>query len=206
MAQGETSITVVGNLVADPELRFTPAGAAVANFRIASTPRRFNRQTSQWEDGEAMYLTCNVWRQAAENVAESLSKGMRVIVQGRLRQRSYESREGERRSIFEVEVDEVGPSLSFAAAQVTRASRSGGQGGYGNQGGGQSMGGQGQMNQGTMNQGQQQQPNHGGFGGGGNTGGFGGGNPQQQAPDNDPWNSAPASGGFGGPADDEPPF
>ena len=206
MAQGETSITVVGNLVADPELRFTPAGAAVANFRIASTPRRFNRQTSQWEDGEAMYLTCNVWRQAAENVAESLSKGMRVIVQGRLRQRSYESREGERRSIFEVEVDEVGPSLSFATAQITRASRGGGQGGYGNQGGGQSMGGQGQMNQGTMNQGQQQQPNHGGFGGGGNTGGFGGGNPQQQAPDNDPWNSAPASGGFGGPADDEPPF
>ena len=206
MAQGETSITVVGNLVADPELRFTPAGAAVANFRIASTPRRFNRQTSQWEDGEAMYLTCKVWRQAAENVAESLSKGMRVIVQGRLRQRSYESREGERRSIFEVEVDEVGPSLSFATAQVTRASRGGGQGGYGNQGGGQSMGGQGQMNQGTMNQGQQQQPNHGGFGGGGNTGGFGGGNPQQQAPDNDPWNSAPASGGFGGPADDEPPF
>ena len=206
MAQGETSITVVGNLVADPELRFTPAGAAVANFRIASTPRRFNRQTSQWEDGEAMYLTCNVWRQAAENVAESLSKGMRVIVQGRLRQRSYESREGERRSIFEVEVDEVVPSLSFATAQVTRASRGGGQGGYGNQGGGQSMGGQGQMNQGTMNQGQQQQPNHGGFGGGGNTGGFGGGNPQQQAPDNDPWNSAPASGGFGGPADDEPPF
>lgn len=206
MAQGETSITVVGNLVADPELRFTPAGAAVANFRIASTPRRFNRQTSQWEDGEAMYLTCNVWRQAAENVAESLSKGMRVIVQGRLRQRSYESREGERRSIFEVEVDEVGPSLSFATAQVTRASRGGGQGGYGNQGGGQSMGGQGQMNQGTMNQGQQQQPNHGGFGGGGNTDGFGGGNPQQQAPDNDPWNSAPASGGFGGPADDEPPF
>lgn len=206
MAQGETSITVVGNLVADPELRFTPAGAAVANFRIASTPRRFNRQTSQWEDGEAMYLTCNVWRQAAENVAESLSKGMRVIVQGRLRQRSYESREGERRSIFEVEVDEVGPSLSFATAQVTRASRGGGQGGYGNQGGGQSMGGQGQMNQGTMNQGQQQQPNHGGFGGGGNTGGFGGGNPQQQAPDNDPWNSAPTSGGFGGPADDEPPF
>jgi single-stranded DNA-binding protein len=206
MAQGETSITVVGNLVADPELRFTPAGAAVANFRIASTPRRFNRQTSQWEDGEAMYLTCNVWRQAAENVAESLSKGMRVIVQGRLRQRSYESREGERRSIFEVEVDEVGPSLSFATAQVTRASRGGGQGGYGNQGGGQSMGGQGQMNQGTMNQGQQQQPNHGGFGGGGNTGGFGGGNPQQQAPDNDPWNSAPASGGFGGPADGEPPF
>lgn len=145
MAQGETSITVVGNLVADPELRFTPAGAAVANFRIASTPRRFNRQTSQWEDGEAMYLTCNVWRQAAENVAESLSKGMRVIVQGRLRQRSYESREGERRSIFEVEVDEVGPSLSFATAQVTRASRGGGQGGYGNQGGGQSMGGQGQI-------------------------------------------------------------
>ena len=206
MAQGETSITVVGNLVADPELRFTPAGAAVANFRIASTPRRFNRQTSQWEDGEAMYLTCNVWRQAAEHVAESLAKGMRVIVQGKLRQRSYENKEGERRSVFEVEVDEVGPSLIFATAQVTRASSNNNGGGYSNGGDGWGMGGQGQMNQGTMNQGQQQQPNHGGFGGGGNTGGFGGGNPQQQAPDNDPWNSAPASGGFGGPADDEPPF
>lgn len=216
MAQGETPITVVGNLVADPELRFTPAGAAVANFRIASTPRRFNRQTNQWEDGEAMYLTCNVWRQAAENVAESLTKGMRVIVQGRLRQRSYESREGERRSIFEVEVDEVGPSLSFATAQVTRASRGGSQGGYGNQGASQNQqgqapaqggfGGQGQMNQNPAQQ--PQQPAQGGFGG--NQGGFGGGNQQQpggnQQVNNDPWNSAPASGGFGAPADDEPPF
>lgn len=210
MAQGETVITVVGNLVADPELRFTPSGAAVANFRIASTPRRFNRQTGQWEDGEAMYLSCNVWRQAAENVAESLSKGMRVIVQGRLRQRSYESREGERRTTFEIEVDEVGPSLTFATAQVTRASR-GGQG-YGNQGGNQS--GYNQAPQAPMNQGGGNQSGQGNnFGGGnfsgnsfgGNQGGFGGGN-ASQAPDNDPWNSAPPSGGFGGPADDEPPF
>lgn len=149
MAQGETTITVVGNLVADPELRFTPSGAAVANFRIASTPRRFNRQTNQWDDGEAMYLTCNVWRQAAENVAESLTKGMRVIVYGRLRQRSFETREGDRRSVFEIEVDEVGPSLSFATAQVNRVQRGGGQGGYG--------GGQG-ASQGGGAPAQQQQP------------------------------------------------
>ena len=120
MAQGDTPITVVGNIVADPELRFTPSGAAVANFRIASTPRRFNSQTNQWEDGEGLFLTCNVWRQAAENVAESLQKGMRVIVNGRLRQRSYETREGEKRTVYEVEVDEVGPSLKYATAQVTK--------------------------------------------------------------------------------------
>lgn len=124
MAQGDTIITVVGNVVADPELRFTPAGAAVANFRLASTPRTFNRQSNQWEDGEALFLTVNVWRQAAENVAESLSKGMRVIVTGRLKQRSYETREGDKRGVFEIEADEVGPSLTFAKAEVVRSPQS----------------------------------------------------------------------------------
>lgn len=197
MAQGDTTITVVGNLVADPELRFTPSGAAVANFRIASTPRTFNRTTNQWEDGEALFLTCNVWREAAENVAESLTKGMRVIVQGRLRQRSYETREGEKRTIFEIEADEVGPSLKYAKAEITRNARGGGQGGFGgNQGGG--FGG---------NQGANPGGNQGQSGNNFNQGGFGGGNSPQAAPDNDPWNSAPpaGSGGFGG-ADDEPPF
>jgi len=136
---GETVITVVGNLVDDPELRFTPSGAAVANFRIASTPRSFNRQTNEWEDGEALFLSCAVWRQAAENVAESLTRGMRVVVQGRLKARSYETREGEKRTVFEIEVEEVGPSLKFATAKVTRATRGGGGGGYG--GGGQQAGG-----------------------------------------------------------------
>jgi len=127
---GETVITVVGNLVDDPELRFTPSGAAVANFRIASTPRTLDRQTNEWKDGDALFLSCSVWRQAAENVAESLQKGMRVVVQGRLRQRQYETREGEKRTVIELEVDEVGPSLKYATAKVTRASRSGGGGGY----------------------------------------------------------------------------
>jgi single-strand DNA-binding protein len=122
----ETVITLVGNLVDDPELRFTPSGAAVAKFRIASTPRTFDRQTNEWKDGEALFLTCNVWRQPAENVAESLQRGMRVIVQGRLKQRSYETREGEKRTVFEVEVDEVGPSLRNATAKVTKAQRQGG--------------------------------------------------------------------------------
>ena len=128
MAQGETPITLVGNIVADPELRYTPSGAAVANFRVASTPRAFNRDSGQWEDQEGLFLTCNIWREAAENVMETLSKGMRVIVQGRLRQRAYETREGEKRTVYEIEVDEVGPSLKFASAQVTRSPRSGGQG------------------------------------------------------------------------------
>jgi len=117
---GDTIITVVGNLTADPELRFTPSGAAVANFTVASTPRTFDRQTSEWRDGEAMFLNCAVWRQAAENVAESLQKGMRVIVQGRLRSRSYETRDGERRTVFEVDVDEIGPALRYATAKITR--------------------------------------------------------------------------------------
>ncbi|MCX6459063.1 MAG: single-stranded DNA-binding protein [Actinobacteria bacterium] len=128
---GETPITVVGNLVDDPELRFTPSGSAVANFRIASTPRTFDRQTNEWKDGDSLFLTCNVWRQYAENVAESLSKGMRVIVTGRLKQRSYETREGEKRTVFEVEVDEVGPALRSATAKVTKGARGGGGGGGG---------------------------------------------------------------------------
>ena len=196
MAQGDTPITVVGNLVADPELRFTPTGLAVANFRIASTPRVYNRDAGQWEDGEALFLTCNVWREAAENVAESLTKGMRVIVNGRLKQRSYQTREGENRTVFEVEADEVGPSLKYASANVTRNSRDGNSGRSGGFGGNQG----GQNNQ---------------FQGGQSTGGFGGGNQggqnaqggqggQQGQPANDPWNSAPPAGGFGG-MDDEPP-
>lgn len=136
MAQNETQITVVGTMVADVELRFTPSGTPVANFRIASNPRQFNKQTNQWEDMEALFLACNVWRQAAENVAESLQKGMRVIVQGRLRQRSYQTREGEKRTTFEVEVDEVGPSLTFATAQVNRTPRDSGQNGQQPQQGG----------------------------------------------------------------------
>lgn len=179
MAQGDTNITVVGNIVADPELRFTPAGAPVANFRVASTPRRYNSQTQQWEDGEAMFLTCNVWRNAAENVAETLTKGMRIIVTGRLRQRSFQTREGENRTVFEIEVDDVGPSLRYATAQVTRNPREGGSGNYSG---------------GNNNQ-----------GGGPANGGFGGNQQQQSAPSNDPWNSAPPAGGFGG-ANDEPPF
>ena len=197
MAQGDTPITVVGNLVADPELRFTPTGLAVANFRVASTPRVYNRDAGQWEDGEALFLTCNVWREAAENVAESLTKGMRVIVNGRLKQRSYQTREGENRTVFEVEADEVGPSLKYASANVTRNSRDGNSGRSGGFGGNQG----GQNNQ---------------FQGGQSTGGFGGGNQggqnaqggqggQQGQPANDPWNSAPPAGGFGG-MDDEPPF
>ncbi|TQS41491.1 single-stranded DNA-binding protein [Cryptosporangium phraense] len=139
---GETVITLVGNLVDDPELRFTPSGAAVAKFRLASTPRTYDRQSGEWKDGESLFLTCNVWRQAAENVAESLQRGMRVIVQGRLRQRSYETREGEKRTVFEVEVDEVGPSLKSATARVNKTTRGSGGGnggsggGYGSSGGG----------------------------------------------------------------------
>lgn len=162
---GETIITLVGNLTADPELRFTPSGAPVANFTVASTPRTFDRATSEWKDGDAMFINCSVWRQAAENVAETLTKGMRVIVQGRLKSRSYETREGERRTVFEIEVDEVGPSLRYATAKVNRTSGGGG-GGYSQQGG--SGGGD---NNWSSNSGQ----------------GGGGGNRQ---PVNDPWASA----------------
>ena len=131
---GDTTITVIGNLTADPELRFTPSGAAVANFTVASTPRSFDRQTGEWKDGEALFLRCNIWRQAAENVAETLTRGMRVVVAGRLRQRSFETREGEKRTVVELEVDEIGPSLRYATAKVNKVSRGSGSGGYGSGG------------------------------------------------------------------------
>ena len=131
---GETVITLIGNLTGDPELRFTPSGAAVANFTVASTPRTFDRQSNEWKDGDTLFLRCSIWREAAESVAESLTKGTRVIVQGRLVQRSYETKEGEKRTSYEMQVDEVGPSLRYATAKVTRTQRSGG--GGGNQGGG----------------------------------------------------------------------
>jgi single-strand DNA-binding protein len=190
---GETVVTLVGNLVDDPELRFTPSGAAVANFRVASTPRTYDRQSGEWKDGESLFLSCSVWRQAAENVAESLQRGMRVIVQGRLKSRSYDDREGNKRTVFEIDVDEVGPSLRSATAKVTRAMRSGpgseGGGGFG--GGGGNQGG-------------------GGFGGGGQGGApandpwatpQGGGGGGQAAPQNDPW-----AGQSGGGSMEEPPF
>src|SRR5690348_17716902 len=130
----ETIITVVGNLTADPELRFTPSGAAVASFTIASTPRTYDRNTNEWKDGEALFLRCSIWRQAAENVAESLTRGMRVVAQGRLKQRSYETREGEKRSVIELEVDEIGPSLRYASAKVNRTQRGSSSGGFGSSG------------------------------------------------------------------------
>jgi single-strand DNA-binding protein len=203
---GETPITVVGNLTADPELRFTPSGAAVANFTVASTPRTFDKQTNEWKDGEALFLNCSVWRQAAENAAESLQRGMRVIVSGRLKARSFETREGEKRTVFEIDVDEVGPSLKYATAKVTKTSRQGGGqggGGFGGQGGddpwatGGGQGGGGQQGGGWGGQqggGQQGGPG-GGWGGqqGGQQGGGAGGN--------DPW-ATPGVGGSG----EEPPF
>ena len=134
---GDTLITVIGNLTADPELRFTPSGAAVASFTVASTPRTFDKQSGEWKDGEALFLRCNIWRQAAENMAESLTRGARVIVNGRLKQRSFETREGEKRTVVELDVDEIGPSLRYATAKVNKVSRGSGSGGYG-AGGGQS--------------------------------------------------------------------
>jgi single-strand DNA-binding protein len=183
---GETTITLVGNLTADPELRFTPSGAAVANFTVASTPRTFDRQTNEWRDGEAMFINCAVWRQAAENVAESLQKGMRVIVQGRLKSRSYETREGERRTVFEIDVDEIGPALRYATAKVTRTSSGGGGQRSGSYGG-----------------------NSGGYGGNQGGSSYGGGN------NSDPWASNDSGGGNSTMAgndpwatntNDEPPF
>ncbi len=139
---GDTVITVVGNLTGDPELRFTPSGAAVANFTVASTPRSFDKNTNEWKDGEALFLRCSIWRQAAENVAESLQKGMAVIVQGRLKQRSFDTKEGEKRTVYELDVDEVGPSLKWATAKVNRTQRSGGGGGgFGGSNGGATSGG-----------------------------------------------------------------
>jgi single-strand DNA-binding protein len=143
VAAGDTQITIVGNLTRDPELRYTPTGQAVANFAVASTPRYLDKNTNEWKDGDALFLNCSVWRQAAENVAESLERGMRVVVSGRLKQRSYETKEGEKRTVIECEVDEIGPSLRYASAKVTKSGRSGGssqgsggQGGYGGGGGG----------------------------------------------------------------------
>ena len=133
---GDTIITVVGNLTDDPELRFTSSGAAVANFTVASTPRFFDKNTNDWKDGDALFLRCSIWRQAAENVAETLTKGARVIVQGRLKQRSYETREGEKRTVYELDVDEVGPSLKYATAKVAKVTRGSGGGGFGGGGGG----------------------------------------------------------------------
>jgi single-strand DNA-binding protein len=183
---GETPITVVGNLTADPELRFTPSGAAVANFTVASTPRTFDRQSNEWRDGEALFLNCSVWRQAAENAAESLTRGMRVIVTGRLKARSYETREGEKRTVFEIDVDEVGPSMKYATAKVTKTSRSGGQG-FGSSGGGGD-------DPWATNQGGQSSQS-------GNQGGWGGQGGGGQAAQSDPW----ASSGSGG-SSEEPPF
>ena len=192
---GETPITVVGNLTADPEPRFTPSGAAVANFTVASTPRTFDKQTNEWKDQETLFLNCSVWRQAAENAAESLQRGMRVIVQGRLKARSYETREGEKRTVFEIDVDEVGPSLKMATAKVTKTTRSGG-----GQGGGFSGGGDDPWASGGSQGGGQQGGSGGSWGGqqGAGQGGYGGGSGQQS---NDPW----ASGGAGG-SSEEPPF
>jgi single-strand DNA-binding protein len=183
MAAGDTPITVVGNLVADPELRFTASGQPVATFRVASTPRIRDNATNEWKDGDSLFLSCNVWRQAAENVAESLQRGMRVIVTGRLRQRNYETKEGEKRTVYEVEVDDVGPSLRNASAKVNRASRGGGEGGFsggGNRSGGGGGGG------------------YGGQGGQGGQGSSGGGGRNE-----DPWASDSSSGGG---YSDEPPF
>ena len=130
---GDTVITIIGNITGDPELRFTPSGAAVANFTVASTPRAFDRQSNEWKDGETLFMRCSVWRDAAENVAESLNRGTRVIVSGRLKSRSYETKEGEKRTVVELEVDEVGPSLRYASAKVTKTQRGNGGGGFGGQ-------------------------------------------------------------------------
>jgi single-strand DNA-binding protein len=189
---GETVITVVGNLTNDPELRFTPSGAAVAGFTVASTPRTFDKDSNQWKDGDPLFLRCSVWRQYAENVAESLTKGMQVIVQGRLKQRSYETREGEKRTVVELDVDEIGPCLKFATAKVTKASRgSGGGGGYG--GGGGDWGNNAPSGGGSVQR---------------SSGGQQSGGPANTQQD-DPWATSGGSGGgsgWGGGYSDEPPF
>ncbi|MDQ1293111.1 MAG: single-strand DNA-binding protein [Actinomycetota bacterium] len=192
---GETVITIIGNLTNDPELRFTPSGAAVANFTVASTPRTFDRQSNEWKDGETLFMRCSVWRDAAENVAESLQRGTRVVVSGRLRSRTYETKEGEKRTVVELDVDEIGPSLRYATAKVTKTSRGGGSGGGYSGGGGGGFGGGGGGGGG------------GGYGGAGGGGGYGApAQQQQQQQPNDPW-SAPAapSPNYGG-SQEEPPF
>ena len=209
---GETTITFVGNLTGDPELRFTPSGAAVANFTVASTPRTFDRQSNEWKDGETLFMRCSIWREAAENVAESLHRGTRVIVTGRLKSRSYETKEGETRTVVELDVDEVGPSLRYANAKVTKTQRSGG-GDFGGSGGG--FGGQGgQQSDPWATGGSAPQQGGGGFGGqggqapqggqgnqggwGGNSGGQGGQAPQGGQGGQGGWGNAPSY--------DEPPF
>jgi len=196
---GETVITVVGNLVDDPELRFTPSGAAVANFRLASTPRTYDRQSGEWKDGETLWLGCSVWRQAAENVAESLTKGTRVVVQGRLKSRQYETREGEKRTVFEIDVDEIGPSLRSATAKVTKASRSGG-GGGGWSGGGDSGGSAGGSSGGSSSGGGGNDPWASQPSQSGSPSGSAGGSAAGSAGGNDPW--ASSTGG----STDDPPF
>ena len=192
---GDTVITVIGNLTADPELRWTQSGAAVADFTVASTPRTYDRNAGEWRDGDTLFMRCSVWRETAENVAESLRKGMRVIVQGRLTQRSYDTQQGERRTVVELQVDEIGPSLRRARAQVTRTAPSGG-GGYQSDNRGQQQGGY-----------QQAAPQGGGYGGA-QQGGYGQGGANYGAPTGgspeDPWRTAPSGGttSFG----DEPPF
>ncbi|AYD86508.1 ssDNA-binding protein [Arthrobacter phage LeeroyJ] len=177
---GETTITVIGNLTNDPELRFTPSGSAVANFTIASTPRTFDRQSNEWKDGETLFLRAAVWRETAENVAESLQKGMEVICVGRLKSRSYETKEGEKRTVIELEVDSIGPSLRWASATMKRQQR--GNGGGGNRGGGR-------------------------FGGGNQQGGnYSGGSMAQGGQQNDPWAAQASSGSWGNGPDSEPPF
>ena len=200
---GETTITVIGNLVDDPELRFTPSGAPVANFRIASTPRTFDRQSNEWKDGDTLFLSCAVWRQAAENVAESLQRGMRVIVQGRLKSRQYETREGEKRTVFEIDVEEVGPSLRSASAKVTKTTRQGGGGGYSGGGGGAGYSGGGGQQSATADD-PWASPAPSQSGGGAGWGGQPQAQPQgggQSAPANDPWATPGVNGG-----NDEPPF
>ncbi|WP_299444889.1 single-stranded DNA-binding protein [uncultured Phycicoccus sp.] len=190
---GDTVITIIGNLTADPELRFTPSGAAVANFTVASTPRQFDRQSNEWKDGETLFMRCSIWRDAAENVAESLHRGTRVIVSGRLKSRSYETKEGEKRTVVELEVDEVGPSLRYASAKVTKAERGGsGGGGFG--------GGGGQQQNDPWATGGSAPPQ----GGGQQGGGWGG---SQQAPQQQPQGGQQGGGGWGqAPSYDEPPF
>ena len=194
---GDTVITIIGNLTGDPELRFTPSGAAVANFTVASTPRQFDRSSNDWKDGETLFMRCSVWRDAAENVAESLQRGTRVLVSGRLKSRSYETKEGEKRTVVEMDVDEVGPSLKYATAKVNRTQRGTGSGGF--SGGGQGSGAQ---------------------GGGSTSDSAGQSGSGRGAPADDPWatgSSAPTNaggaapagpqGGWGnGPSYDEPPF
>lgn len=205
---GETPITVIGNLTADPELRFTPSGAAVANFTVASTPRTFDRQTNEWKDAETLFMRCSVWREAAENVAESLTRGTRVVVTGRLVSRSWEDKEtGQKRSVMEMQVDEVGPSLRYATAKVTKTQRGGG-GGGGGQGGG-SWGGGGQGGSGGGFGGQQDDPwaTGGGQGGGQQGGGSWGGGQQAPAQGGAPQGGGQGGGGWGNaPSYDEPPF